>query len=77
MTPKSPTLPLSNDLPPAERYLARHVVVDGRDCGLAVAGIGADGTLLIEPFTRETPNTVYLPGTLHITLSPLTFHHEV
>ncbi len=57
-------------LPPAERYLARHVWYKGRDHGLATVAVNPDGTVTITPFTRETPGTIFIDGTIHVTTGP-------
>lgn len=51
------------------RYLARKVIYDGQEFGLSVVEFRGDEAI-ITPFTAETPNTIYLPGTLLISHSP-------
>ena len=55
--PGRPTRPL----PPAERWLARHVWLDGRDCGLSTVRMN-DGRPVVESFAGETPGTVFVDG---------------
>ncbi len=36
------------------RYISRNVIVDGKNIGLAIVVIHADGSVETEPFERET-----------------------
>lgn len=54
------------------RILARKVIVDGTDYGMAIATIGA--TVTVQPFDgRETHSTTFHPGILRVTTAPLSF----
>lgn len=65
-TSNAPTLPPPTPpLPPAERWLARHVIADGADLGLATVRM-AGGVPVAETFTGETPSTAYVDGTIII-----------
>lgn len=65
-TSNAPTLPPPiPQLPPAERWLARHVIADGVDLGPATVRM-AGGVPVAEKFTAETPSTAYVDGTLVI-----------
>lgn len=54
----------------SERWLARHVVVDGTTYGLSLVEIYTGNGLWhvsVTPFRQETHSTVYHPGTIKIT----------
>lgn len=73
MAKHAPTPPL----PPAERYLSRHVIVDGEDLGLCLVSFDAHGRATAEPFTAETPGTAYIDTPLEITSEGgLVMHNE-
>lgn len=51
---------------PGERYLARHVWHRGADHPLATVHITPQGRVVIEPFVRETPATVFVDGEISV-----------
>lgn len=44
---------------PSERMLARHVITAEGVGKMSVVAVGYDGVVSVEPFTHETPNTVW------------------
>ncbi len=47
----------------SERYLVRHVILDGEERGLSVVEV-KDGCVSVAPFEREVHSTVLLDGSL-------------
>lgn len=45
---------------PSERMLARHLITAEGITGMSVVSVGADGVVTVEPFSRETPNTLWI-----------------
>lgn len=54
---------MSIPLPPAKRYLARRVIVDGQVKGLSLVELDGD-RIVVTPFAGETHSTVLVDGTL-------------
>lgn len=44
---------------PSERMLARHVITAAGVREMSVVTVDYDGVVTVEPFTHETPNTVW------------------
>ena len=50
-------------LPKAKRYLARKVIYGGKEYGLSTVELNA-GRIILQPFEKETPSTVYVDGAI-------------
>lgn len=51
------------------RFLTNHIIIDGTDRGMSVLELSDDRKrLFIKPFIKETHSTVFIPGTIHISV---------
>lgn len=54
-----------------KRYLSHLVIVNGKQYeGLSVVTINDDCTIVVEPYTHEIHSTVYVNGSVVITVNP-------
>lgn len=49
-----------------DRIAAHTIVYDGRRYRLSVAFVDSDGCVKVEPLKEETPNTVFVNGTVEV-----------
>lgn len=53
------------------RYLSHQVIVNGKRYeGLSIVTINDDNTIEVEPYTHEVHSTVYVNGSVVVTINP-------
>lgn len=51
-----------------ERVLAHRIIYKGKEYPMSVAGIDEQGKVEIVPFSHEIPDTIFVSGTIEITV---------